>query len=85
MLIDTAYTKHYAVFSGGVHYLYYNYAVFSGGGHYFYYTRRSISGGWIVFILCTTQYFWVDLKGYWGILSKYTVSITVFILYWEDP
>ena len=43
MLIDTAYTRHYVVFSGG--------------GYYLYYALRSTFGGWIQFISCTTQYF----------------------------
>ena len=42
-LVDTIYIKHYAEFSEGRYYL--------------YYALRSIFVGWILFTLCTTQYF----------------------------
>ena len=54
--VDTIYTMHNAVFSGGGYCLYY--AVFLEGGYYLYYELRIILVGRILFILCTTQYFW---------------------------
>ena len=63
-LVDTCYTKDYEVFMlmGTAYSMYY--VVFSGGDYYLYYALRGIFGGWILFILCTTQYFrGVILKG----------------------
>ena len=34
-----------------------HYAGFSGGGYYLYYALRILFRGWILFVLCTTQYF----------------------------
>ena len=66
--VDTIYTMHYAVFSGGGYYSYYALRSIFGGGYYLYYTLCSILGdeyylyyalrsifwGWILFILGTT-------------------------------
>ena len=69
--VDTICTMHYAVFSGVDTICTMHYVVFSGGGYYLYYALRSIFGGWILFILCTTQYFR-------GVNTIYTMHYAVF-------
>ena len=48
--MDTVYAKHTPCFRGVD-------TIYSGGRYCVYYALRSIFGGWILFMLCTTQYF----------------------------
>ena len=69
--LDTLYTLHYEVFTGG--------------GYYLNYALRSIFGSWILFILHTTQYFReVDTiysmyyAFFWKLDTIYTMHHVVF-------
>ena len=61
------------------------YVVFFGGKHFLYYALHSIFGGWILFILCTTEYFrgldtiyTMYYAVFWRVNTIYPMYYTVF-------
>jgi len=62
-----------------------HYVVFSRSGYHLYYALCSIFGEWILFILCTTQYFrgvhriyTIPTQYFRGVDTIYTINCIVF-------